>query len=133
MSLEDKIVELTAALRENTAALQGQGNLDVAEPTKAAAPKTAPKKETEKAAPKVATKTATKPAAKAKEDDALTYDSVREKGLKFSAKHGRDALLEVLGQFGATKGTELTEEQYVEYFEALEAADAAADAEGDVA
>lgn len=100
--LENQITAMIKALNANTTALQGKGAL--------------PPKD------KVAGKTTKKvPSTE------ITYEQVREQNLAFSKKHGRDALIEVFGEFGVEKATELTEDQFSEYLDKLKETNEALD------
>lgn len=88
MSLEQALIDNTAAMRELTAILKG-GAMEApkpAKPAKAEAPKAEPKVEAPKAEPKV---------------EGPSRKAVADKVIAFGKDKGRDAALELLGKFGA--------------------------------
>lgn len=99
-SLADTLEELIAAIRENTAALQGAKGSVTVKVTKPAAPKPAPAVEAPAAAVVAVP----------------TYDSdVRPVALKLAQAKGREALVALLAKFGAKAGPELPADKYSEF------------------
>ena len=131
MTLEAALQENTGAIRALIAAL-GQGIPTTSEPVAAVV---APKAKKEKPPVRVSdtevgsTPATPAPAATAEETASptpgTTYDEVKRAIVKMSGLKGRDQVVAVLGQFGATKGPDLKPEQYADFIAQAEAAMAA--------
>lgn len=137
MSLEQALQDLTAAIREQTAAVvaaNGSAPAAPAEPVKAT------KKVVKAEADEAPTKPAAKKAAAPAEDDAdeaIPYADVQKQIIAVANAKGPEAARAVLKKFGVTKGQELKTEQYAEVIKAmkgaLKAAAPAEDEEEDLA
>ena len=71
-------------------------------------------------------KTSDRPAARARcsgaaaSDEPIPYDEVRKRILEIGAKKSRDAVLELLSEFGVSGGKDLKPDQYAEFVEAAD-------------
>lgn len=133
MSLEQAIIEHTAAIRELIAAINAKGATltpAAAEDKKPATAKEAIEQATaaakdakakKEAAAAEAAKKAEAEAAKSEEAKALDYDKDIAPALTaFLKKHGRDAFGVLLQPFGAKKGGEVKAERYAELLAAID-------------
>ena len=126
MTLEAVIQENTSAIRALIAAM-AQGLPSMATPiapivTAPKAKKEKPQATLDKAdipAPATPSPAIDTPAAGA------TYDDVKSAIVKLSGLKGRDSVLDVLGQFDATKGPDLKPEQFADFITQANAAMAA--------
>ena len=112
MSLEQKIEDLTAAVKELAAAFNAwppQGGAVQSQETKTTKkPSSADSGETKKSSPEP-----TKPEtlASSTKAESITYDQVKEAILAISSK-SRDKAVALLARYGAKSGKDLTEEQF---------------------
>lgn len=150
MNIEVKVVapELAAALNSLAAAIAGKGIHSADTPAQGAATDSPPAKgrkaKTDAPAPSAeqpsaGTTTPTsepeapeQPSGEAKaeptsasteaaaSDEPIPYDAVRKRILEIGAKKSRDAVLELLSEFGVSGGKDLKPEQYAEFVEAAD-------------
>ncbi len=117
MSLEENVIELTEAVVKLTEAVENSA---------APAAKTAPKKTVRNAAKPTGDKPKPRKGKKAPppeddDDDEITEDDIREVGTKVIKLGGAAEFREALDEFGASKTSELEEDEYAPVYEKLTA------------